>query len=296
MSSVLDWFTRNAGVTASKALSIERSAIDDPASGHGLFVDLSLIEGKAQESTLELLRVPFLARFDLKSLMTLLGDDDQYSSVQKRENLQAMVKKVFMEFTQLEELTEVLNETTILVFYFTLFALLRDTFELPKVVDFYLEKVLLNTTVESGVMCYDPTTDLYGQRPHFLALSNSLRILTSFFEETVGGSLPVGPLLKQVYAAVASRCLEIPEEVQEDSDDFVVNNTLVPVLDYANHSNDMKNAHFDLDRETRDVLLLLETDRCPQCKTKFEVLISYSPIEDPASFMFFYGFIPSKNS
>lgn len=294
MSSVLEWFSQNAGVKVNKALSVEKSAIDDPSSGYGLFADLKLVDCIPQETTVELLRIPRFAKFDLNSLMALLNDDSQYISHENKESLQKVVKRVFSEFMQLENLGDILSETTILVFYFTLFALLRDQFELPRVIGFYLENVLLRTKVDSGVMSYDPEKDLYGQRPHFLAFNYSLQTLGSFFEKTVASSPPVEPLLRQVYAAVSSRCLEIPEEVNTGSDDFVVNTTLVPALDYANHDNEMQNAHFDVDRETGDVLLLLDMNRLPTKKKKFEVLISYSPDEDPASFMFFYGFIPSS--
>lgn len=296
MSFVLNWFSRNAGVKVNQALTVEESAIDDPSSGYGLFFDLNIAKLHGERTTEELLRIPSLAKFDLKSIMVILNDSSQYSSDENKERLQRHIKEVFSEFMQLDDLEDFLSETTILVFYFTLFALLADKLELPRVIAYYLDNVLLKTKVLSSIMSYDPVTDPYGQRPYVLALENTLRTLGSFFAGAVPESRAVEPLLRQVYAAISSRCLEIPEEVEKQSDDFVVNSTLVPVLDYANHSNELQNSHFDVDRQTGDILLLLDLDKVPEGKRKFEVLISYSPNEDPASFMFFYGFVPSSSS
>lgn len=111
----------------------------------------------------------------------------------------------------------------------------------------------------------------------------------------------------QLHQAVKSRVLEIPHVIttvsraesdedideensgQEEQEDFTTNVTLVPVLDFANHS-DNKNAVFDVDRETDDVILRLEKD----VAAGDEICISYSPTKVLDIFFRTYGFIPQS--
>ncbi|QLQ80731.1 hypothetical protein HG537_0E00840 [Torulaspora globosa] len=294
MSSVVDWFTKNANVKVNEALSVENSFFEGIPSGYGLFVDLSSINYDAKSETVELLRIPRLATFSLDTLLEMIKDETQYSSKGNMERLNAKVRAVFSRFLELDGLKNLLSETTILVFYFTLLALLKDEYELPKTLRFYLENVLLQVKVDNGPMFYEQAKELYGQYSIFVALKDLMDLLEDFLQNNVSGNQSVVPVLRQVYAAISSRSLEIPDEVAESSEDFVVNTTLVPVLDFANHSNELKNAHFDIDRQTQDVLLLLEMDRIPANVTKFEIFISYSPVEDLISFIYYYGFVPTS--
>lgn len=110
----------------------------------------------------------------------------------------------------------------------------------------------------------------------------------------------------QLHQAVKSRVLEIPhaisapsrgesdeededEEEDDDQDNFTTNVTLVPVLDFANHSSD-NNAVFDVDRETLEVILKLQRD----VATGEEICISYSPTDALDVFFRTYGFIPQS--
>lgn len=101
-----------------------------------------------------------------------------------------------------------------------------------------------------------------------------------------------------LHQAVKSRVLEIPyatgeryvnedDEVVGNADDFSTNVTLVPVLDFANHSRD-NNAVFDVDRATDEVVLRLVRAVQPQD----EVCISYSPTNALDVFFRTYGFVP----
>lgn len=107
-----------------------------------------------------------------------------------------------------------------------------------------------------------------------------------------------------LHQAVKSRVLEIPhaiedverphtsdgeDEEEEESEDFTTNVTLVPVLDFANHSH-QNNAVFDVDRETGEVLL--RTLR--SINEGEEICISYSPTKSLHVFFRTYGFIPSS--
>ncbi|QLL33174.1 hypothetical protein HG536_0E00850 [Torulaspora globosa] len=294
MSSVVDWFAKNANLKVNGALSVENSFFKGVPSGYGLFVDLASINYDPNDVTIELLRIPRLATFSLDTLLELIKDETQYSSKENMEKLHATVRAVFSQFLELDGLKSLLSETTVLVFYFTLLTLVKEEYELPKTLRFYLEDVLLQVKVDNAPMFCEQAAELYGQYSMFVALKDVLDLLEDFFKNKVSCSRSVLPLLRQVYAAISSRSLEIPDEVAENSDDFVVNTTLVPLLDFANHSNDLKNAHFDIDRQTRDVLLLLDVDRIPANATKFEIFISYSPVEDLISFIHYYGFVPSS--
>lgn len=111
-------------------------------------------------------------------------------------------------------------------------------------------------------------------------------------------------LFHHIKYAIKSRTLEIPhsdrfsnlslkEENVEDvetTEDFYVNVTLVPILDFANHIH-TNNSYFDIDLVTEDVILKLKHDRVEP--RKFEITISYSPIESVEHFISHYGFIPA---
>lgn len=102
----------------------------------------------------------------------------------------------------------------------------------------------------------------------------------------------------QLNAAVRSRTLEIPcimENEEEDDDDFVVDVTLVPVMDFVNHDNAELNAYFDVDKTTGDVVLMLDRDKVKTSEEEFQVFISYSLQEDMNKFFMNYGFVPTSN-
>lgn len=89
------------------------------------------------------------------------------------------------------------------------------------------------------------------------------------------------------------------EQDDEDGDGkkygFAVSSTLVPVIDFVNHSNDKMNAFFDVDASNGDILLRLfnekftSEDNIPE---SIELFIRYSDYEDVLKFVTAYGFIP----
>ncbi|RCK65910.1 Cytochrome c lysine N-methyltransferase 1 [Candida viswanathii] len=125
----------------------------------------------------------------------------------------------------------------------------------------------------------------------------------------------------QIYQAVRSRILEIPRSIRESeieeiandiennladlsisldanakkivpvrtNEDFVIDISLVPILDFANHAH-KNNAFFDIDRDSDSIILKLK--RQDVAKEKFEVTISYNPEDNIKDFMFTYGFQP----
>ncbi|OWB79909.1 hypothetical protein B5S32_g4149 [[Candida] boidinii] len=121
-------------------------------------------------------------------------------------------------------------------------------------------------------------------------------------------------LFLQILSAVSSRTLEIPRQVEEEregegegegeedegdeGDDFTIDVTLVPILDFVNHDNIKLNSFFDIDRETNDIILKLDYElykrnyKFLKDLKEIEIFISYSPIEEIFKFFFNYGFIP----
>lgn len=96
---------------------------------------------------------------------------------------------------------------------------------------------------------------------------------------------PLLAALQRIQAVVRSRVLEIPSAVAEDLDDFEVNTSLVPMVDYANHKVP-GNARFDVDRSNGDVVLRLSPGG------EAEVCIEYAPVEDAGAMFLTYGFVP----
>lgn len=107
----------------------------------------------------------------------------------------------------------------------------------------------------------------------------------------------------QLHQAVKSRVLEIPHAIEKmprdsedesgeerEGEDFTTNVTLVPVLDFANHKFD-KNAVFDVDRETNEVILRLESD----VAIGEEICISYSTTKALDVYFRTYGFLPNSS-
>lgn len=92
----------------------------------------------------------------------------------------------------------------------------------------------------------------------------------------------------QLHQAVKSRVLEIPHAL-DDSGDYTTSVSLVPLLDFANHS-ETANAVFDVDRSSNDVILRT-TGPVAQGS---EVCISYSPSLSLQLFMRTYGFMPAS--
>lgn len=135
--------------------------------------------------------------------------------------------------------------------------------------------------------------------------------------------------LQQIEISVISRILEIPEalkdeespneqaklekaqrsesqedgHVEENDEDyqdgeeaeygFSVASTMVPVIDFVNHSIDHANAVFDIDKETQDIVLKY-TPKSSDAKGELEVFITYSEYEDVFNFINAYGFVPKS--
>lgn len=86
---------------------------------------------------------------------------------------------------------------------------------------------------------------------------------------------------------IKSRVLEIPHKIDEESEDFTINTTLVPLVDFMNHRGD-KNAVFDVDKQTGEIVIRYSHTM----KGKQEIFISYNDLISIQQFISTYGFIP----
>ncbi|EDO17032.1 hypothetical protein Kpol_530p1, partial [Vanderwaltozyma polyspora DSM 70294] len=338
MADVLEWFRDNTDVSVHDGVSVEHSDPNDEVKGFGLFLDKNSIS--LNEDLIELLRIPKKHTYNIDTILELINDETNYSSNEQYEITTSAIKEYFSNFTVYLEnanvLMYILNENNILAFYFILFELLIENgYELPKVITFYLQNVLMTTSVfhkdivESNLML-----EYFGHYGTPIILNDVIGYFNYYFDNIENIKKITKDTIKQLYFAILSRCLEIPEEIRSsptsvsankssddggddnddddddddddldeegNGDDFVVNSTLVPLLDFCNHSNDLQNAHFDVDRFTGDVLLMIDLKKYKNLHakkihkdTKFEIYISYSPKEEIFTFLNSYGFIPDS--
>ena len=80
-------------------------------------------------------------------------------------------------------------------------------------------------------------------------------------------------------------------EHTNNTDDYVIDVSLVPILDFVNH-NHHSNSYFDIDRRTNDIVLKLRSNVQMIANEKFEVTISYDPEDNIKEFLYTYGFFP----
>ncbi|KAK6453690.1 cytochrome c methyltransferase [Scheffersomyces xylosifermentans] len=297
-------------------LSIESS----PLGGIGLFFndDNIKVPEDEDEDDLRVLRIPSNYGLDYLNLLQLLHimkvRDKSYDTIPIKES---------------ELIVNILNgleptsETQILCCYLTGMAILKKLRKGRKLsyyknsplipYDIYLE-ILLNT------FTLDYPEDPVGDEDEFIldyvkkarnirfeydSLIEQLNVLYNQESVQFEEVLPFTTFYK-IALAVRSRTLEIPHESEDgrsmrsrnnsvqvtvNNHDFYINVTLVPILDFANHSHN-NNAYFDIDRRNGDIILKIKKDKLKN-SGKFEVTISYSPVESIQHFITTYGFIPS---
>lgn len=138
------------------------------------------------------------------------------------------------------------------------------------------------------------------ERLRFDAIYDTLKEFGIDYQEDINDKF-----LRKVELSVVSRLLEIPEALPTNSTTdgsecpeeygFSVSSTLVPIIDFVNHSNDHLNAFFDVDPETDDILLRLYNEEFAdqeEFSEQVELFIRYSDYEDVLKFVHSYGFIP----
>lgn len=270
--------------------------------GFGIFATTPINDGET------VLRVPHDRVFDIHTLQ-------QLRNVFVEADTLGTVKEVLRIILQLD--FEIL-ETVIIWCYLCAFVIIRNdtNVQLSNVewIDSYLDVLLSTETLDIDESVLDSLDALV------LEVKNLKASVRKSYDELVGKYPDTTKLLRfeeafQLFQAIRSRVLEIPCEIEaknnepevkqsEDSDtthstdnidDFQTNISLVPVLDFANHSFE-NNAVFDVDRTTKDVLLRV----IKPVKEGDEITICYSPITEDMSprfmnlFFTSYGFLPNR--
>lgn len=292
MDHAITWILENKSIIKHDALTIDKSAVDGDAGGYGIFADLSLIDDGKDERKVELLRIPRDATISMNMIREILTSDT-------RDKTLTSLKDHLAAFLTEESHQIYINETNIIVLFLIIKAIiLNSEMSSPGSKDFasfYTDEVLLKTLVPLPVNKYQEDSHNW---EHYYAEYMSfpqqqfIEVLEKFIQKRFPGEDHSKEIIL-IYCSVISRILEIPEAVEPGSDDYVVNPTLVPLLDFANHSNDKKNAYFDVDRNNNDIVLYLDLENSPESKL-IQVFISYSPFEELVHFEQIYGFLPNS--
>ncbi|GMM27432.1 cytochrome c lysine N-methyltransferase [Martiniozyma asiatica (nom. inval.)] len=237
---------------------------------------------------LELLRIPRAASLNVETLKQRLNH--------LKSEHQVIVKDIIRLICQLFGISE-----TNLIFAY-LVGFLKCAVESESL---YLS-ILLNTTI--GNFHKDDLSILEYFKDEFKGLAlvdvaiNDI-LDPKWKEVSLELDIPVEKLL-QLMNAIRSRTLEIPAAASADAGenesletpdrgDYYVDVSLVPILDFVNHDNIKLNAHFDVDCDTGDILLIYDGPGNDQQDTdNLEIFISYSADVDIHSFFTNYGFIP----
>ncbi|KAG7939231.1 hypothetical protein KL934_000165 [Ogataea polymorpha] len=190
------------------------------------------------------------------------------------------------------------NETRILTCYMVGFEVLRRLGKLGefKELQGYLD-ILLSTKIDNLWQDEELLLESFYELEPGNSLVNATLLekqsgeveeLSKYIFETWRVTLQEREIQKLV-AAIRSRTLEVPRKISDD--EFSVDITLVPLLDFANHDNSKQNAYFDFDPETNEVVLLAKRP----LSGGSEVLISYTPVEEMTRMFLTYGFYPRSD-
>lgn len=296
--------------TVNNELTLKESIGEDGQSfGLGLFLkkkntfDDESYVGKANVTEKEqiLLRVPASNTFDIYTILHILLDKKQYSEEKQCQITNNFIKlKMKLLFQELLPSLDafISTEVIIITFYFILFEFMKKKYELPGILLNYLNDILLRSNINSSIMKPEFTTTAYQHYPVFQLHETFINNLYSIFDQKV-----LVKTIRQIFACIVSRVLEIPHEIKPNSKNFTVNTTLVPLLDFINHQNP-PNCYFDVDRaNNNDIVLklsgsenLFNPDRVDNTtksvKSQVELFISYTPMEELINMVSTYGFIP----
>lgn len=283
-------------------------------------------EFKRADEDIEILRIPHNLALDYKSLLKILDElktrDLTVTNIDLKESeLLINMLKIGEPATETEIIEcyiigfKVLKDHAILNpnSYYTSSPLRKF--------DMYLDIVC-------GTYTLDYPLDDTSSDPFIQNLIDRSRILKKDYESImeslnhiyIGNNFDFNKLLSfetfyQIKSVIKSRTLEIPHcislsqlsikeeqeqfeekvdkdlenEDEDNKNDFYINVTLVPILDFANHMHN-NNSYFDIDLVTEDIILKLKHDRIES--GKFEITINYSSIESIENFIKYYGFIP----
>ncbi|CCE63275.1 hypothetical protein TPHA_0E01820 [Tetrapisispora phaffii CBS 4417] len=320
MQSLIEWYKLNTGIRVHDNVIIKESFDGSVSAGFGLYLnrgELFDTIDRNKDTQIVLLRIPKHNTFNINTLLEILKDRNQYDSIEDFENTNKIISNLFKKFTTFLSGNNLMNiflsETTIIIFYFSIFSwMIKQNMFIPEQFKYYLMKVLQVTKIDSKYNYKLPILrDIYKQYPFMDTVEKHIEAYETFFYDN---EIKIDEdTLLQLYFAITSRVLEIPEALAnvntkddelKDTEDYVVSSTLVPILDFVNHSNQYTNAYFDIDRKTDDVLLVFDIEKYQSLPIKYtlttgeyiEVYISYSKVEEVNHFLNVYGFLPKPNT
>lgn len=260
-------------VLVHEGFTIERSELG----GLGIFLELNSSFKENIDETQDLLiaRIPVKMTFDLPLLLT------------RQERLKLDSPKEWDVIKQVLSNCEGVNETEILIDYFFAFMIIITNFQNSGIKDleFYLD-ILSKTNVDTLENSDDHLCQIE------LLKKRQLEAKYTEILQSLSPSKVHVPTFEEYYhmnKVIRSRVLEIPHSVQENDEDYTVNTTLVPLLDFANHQCE-NNAYFDVDKTNGDILLKVKSDRVSMGKQ--EICIQYSDTKSIQHFVSTYGFLP----
>mmetsp|Transcript_5754 Transcript_5754/g.6890 ORF Transcript_5754/g.6890 Transcript_5754/m.6890 type:complete len:537 (+) Transcript_5754:1250-2860(+) len=287
-----NWLLKDNGIRVHLGLTIGSSKLG----GIGLFFNQQKDVGTKDD--IELARIPKDSTFDYMSLLQVLEglkDSERKQETDEEEITESGIISAVLKSIQPS------NETEILTCYFIGIKIC------------YNRRLLNEMQTKSPLSKFDPYlnvlahTEILGLRQEdadyddtfVQKLSTNADRLYEEFSELISDLEHVHPSITfeeyyQLCGAIKSRVLEIPHSSEDEDEDYYTNITLIPLLDFANHSNTSRShAYFDVDKLSGDVLLKLNRLRMQQ--GLFEVTISYSTTECIQKFIQTYGFIPQSN-
>lgn len=286
-----DWCVQTSEVTLGGNIYVSNSDVEDPNSGEGLFIENKRDEVNNQEI---LLRIPKKNTFTEDTIRSLLlrkelySDDSDKSDVEEfNDRLRSTVGEICCELGE-----ELMTETVALTAFFIGFNI--HGYRCPDMFSEYLHKVLLHTEVNVPITRPDIFLGTYGHYPDLRVNETVVkRINNALTYEDTDCYGEVRKNIRQIYAAVVSRALEIPVEMSAGSEDYYIDITLVPILDFVNHSTANPTCYFDVDRATNDIILKrIDNQDNHTKKDKEELFIQYYDTVEYTKSTFVYGFIP----
>jgi len=279
-------------------VEIGQSSID--GGGSGIFVNLEKLRQLPPSKTYSLIVVKRSSTISLEECQRVL------QSLSETSKSSEIIRHCLLFVHQ--HLGDQLTETLIVFFYVVGYhCIIELGLDVPQISKFksYLQ-VLLNTEVNS--IQKDSLEELNAIEPYmsrdFLfqvnlkALKSDYAIYELFIESVEKYGITQDKLsieqFLQFKAAVKSRTLEIPGKVLDD-DQFSISITMVPILDYINHSNSLTNSFFDVNEDNDIVLKFEYSSEAFDGQSSQELFISYLPLEDVGKLFFNSGFIPTDD-
>ncbi|CDO95064.1 unnamed protein product [Kluyveromyces dobzhanskii CBS 2104] len=295
MDETTTWIIENTGIKKNDNVAIKKSVVDGDAGGYGMFVNLTEVKKflKGGDTRIELLRIPRHATISMATIQEVLANSSTDYEINTK------IKSHLTAFLSEDSHHDFIDETNLIVVFLVLKAILSEG-QAVNAADFplyYLNEVLLKTFVPIPSNKFQD--DVPSQNKYYNEYNNfPQQLFLKLVHDFILAKFPSDDyerLISAIYCSVVSRILEIPESSGEGNDDFFVSPALVPILDFANHDNDHTNAHFDIDRNTNDIVLYLDTEMVPELDSCAQVFISYSPIEELTHFEQIYGFLPKSD-